>query len=70
MLDDAPSEAMSKYLGKQHEIHTVMFEGHLGSFTNQIEQLLRLKQRLKKVMLQLHSGEPVEALEWRVTDID
>ena len=59
--DNKHSESVKKYIGKEHEVHTVMFEGHLGSFDNQVKSLLHLKKQILKVMKNLHSGMPFAA---------
>ena len=68
--DNENSEAVQKYLGKEHEIHTVMFEGHLGSFDNQVKSLIHLKKQIIKTMKNLHLGSPIQAEEWKITDLD
>ena len=61
---------MQTYQQQAFEIHQVTFEGHLGSYGNQVTSLLALKKRLLSVISSLHSGEAFDAHEWKITDID
>ena len=68
--DSLNTEAFKQYLGKEHEVHSVLFEGNLGSFDNKIPSLLAMKKNIFKTMGSLHRGQAFDAQEWKITDID
>lgn len=64
------SEEFRAYKAKRHEVHKVQFEGHIGSYGNQMRSLMYLKRHVFRAMASLRRGESFDAWEWRITDID
>ena len=52
------------------EVHHVCFEGHLGSYDNQVSSLLRLKKQMFKVLSSLRGTRDFDCHEWKITDLD
>lgn len=52
------------------EYHTIRFEGKIGEFTNQVDGVLKMRNRYKKCKKSLSEGNLDDVEIWTITNID
>ena len=68
--EDLDQKKLKMYHGNGYEIHSVLFEGHLGSYESKPNHMVHLKNQMFKVMGQVKEGEIIDAYEWKISDVD